>query len=466
MRSSLLLAALALPAFACGNAPPTPGTVRARISTDLANVLKESKAAADGGTANLPGSALLGYATAATGVSSTTTARLLALVPHLALPAERGVIAADGPSTFDPDAAIQWLNDHLFTDQNYLGDGVYRVPPELACTTETVDSSGNVTSTIDPACVTQVTKADLRIRTEDDDGLHFWIQLDADHDEPLGILLRHDELAVTVNLDDAGHAMIALAEAFGDHAPNAALAGQITADLKILGTAHAVASLTFDRPLAIALADQGAPLDGPTATRFTSAAADVASVELDGNAPLLAMHLGLGETTAHLPDPTAFTDLDLAGATADAAFDGATLTLANVSLGNHTTTVGKGGIQAIAIDLDPNDGRSLSATLTGDTATGLSTITVSPRFDLHLAIDHAALGDTAPVYDVTRVQLDGSLRGDGSNQLEVLTGSLALTTTPAQYGFTATAGQCVTSSSVTDTTSLTSYTQYAVGTCH
>jgi hypothetical protein len=76
------------------------------------------------------------------------------------------------------------------------------------------------------------------------------------------------------------------------------------------------------------------------------------------------------------------------------------------------------------------------------------------------------LGDTPPVYDVMRVLLDGSLRGsDASTQVEVATGSFSLATSPAGHGFTASAGQCVTSTDVIDTATGRSYTQYTVGAC-
>jgi len=67
---------------------------------------------------------------------------------------------------------------------------------------------------------------------------------------------------------------------------------------------------------------------------------------------------------------------------------------------------------------------------------------------------------------VTRVQLDGSIRGrDNSSQVEIVSGRLALTTNPASYGFSAAAGQCVTSTTVADSTTGQLYTQYSVGSC-
>jgi len=467
MRTSPALTLLATSLVACGTDPPTPSEVRARVASDLGNVLHETKTAYDASTVNLPQppSALIGGA-----LDSTGTAARVAEV--LRIPRASRTVALDAPAdgSFDPDAAIKWLNDNLFTDANYLGDGIYKVPPELVCTTETVAPDGTITDTIDPDCASRLALAQLRVRVEDSGNgtLRFAIQLDPDHDEPLAFLLRHDEVAVSLVLDDAGRAMISLAQLFGEQAPNASLSGQATADLQILGSAHARASLSFDRAISVKVADQGADLDGPAAVRFSSAAAQVVAIELDGGASVARLDLGLGATALHLAGDTTTKDVDLAlpGATMNAVFTNDRLAIDHLSLGTAQTVVRYAGAVGATIDLNPNDARSLSATLTADPATGIATIAVSPRLDLQTTTDHAVIGDTPPVYDVTRVQLDGTLRGSGaSNSIEVATGAFSIATNPAQYGFVASAGQCVTSTDAYDATTGAAYTQYAVGAC-
>jgi hypothetical protein len=91
---------------------------------------------------------------------------------------------------------------------------------------------------------------------------------------------------------------------------------------------------------------------------------------------------------------------------------------------------------------------------------------VSPKLDARMAIDHAALGDSAGVYDVTRVLIDGTLhRSDASDQVEVVSGEFSIVTNPASYGFTATAGQCVSSTESLDATTDLYYTEWSVGAC-
>jgi hypothetical protein len=352
---------------------------------------------------------------------------------------------------FDTDSIIELLQNELFTDANHLGDGVYQVPPSMIC------EDGDV------ECATEFAKVQLRVRVEDDDdALKFWIQVDANHDEPLGFKLGRTELAITVDLDEAEDAVRALAPVFGEQAPNAELGGRITGSLRIHGRAHAAASVTFDRALSIKFADQGVNLDSDGAFRMASAAGDIFAIDLDGNAAKASFGLGLGLTTLHVPgdEVEASTDVLIGGATVNAQAHGSTLTLTNLSLGNQTTTVHTGGALELSIDLNPNDGRKLDATVTLDTA-GNETLAVSPKLDLQTFVS-----DAPNPYNVTRVLLDGSLRGDAlGEQVEVLSGSFSIQTNPAAFGFSAAAGQCVFATEMSDDTTFTSWTQYSVGTC-
>lgn len=468
----LTLSLLSTALIACGDGPPDPSEVRSALRNDLGHVLREGQASMDA-TTNMPSGTAFGFATIALG--GTDGAALRAMAPVSRFLNDLNPDLRDGTAGFDEetgsDAVIQMLEQELFTDANYLGDGVFRVPASLVCEQTTYDpDTGIETTSIDPDCAQKLDLAQLRIRVaSEDDGLRFYIQVDANHDEPLAFFLSHTKLAVTLDLDEATAAMAALAPIFGETAPNADLSGEITGAIEIRGAAHAGVSLSFDRALSIKFADQGVDLDGANATRFTSAAGTIIAVDLDAHATKASLDLGLGKTTAHIPgdalEPQA-TDFSLGGATVSARYQANTLTLTNISLGDTTTTLSKGGVQGLAIDLNPADGRSLDATITTDPVSGDETLEVSPRLDLRTSVDHAVLGDEAPVYDVTRVQLTGSLRGSAfGDVVEVLSGSLAVDTNPADYGFAAIAGQCVQSTDVFDDVTYTSYTTYAVVAC-
>ncbi|HEU4729376.1 MAG TPA: hypothetical protein VFT22_15850 [Kofleriaceae bacterium] len=465
--SLALLSTLA--ATGCHDDPPTPTEVRGAITSDLGNVLRESDAAITGSTDAIPGSSALTLVDHLLGTSTQTSLPLRALTSRLAARVP-SFAAADATKTIDADAEVSALNDKLFTDANHVGDGVYQVPASLVCTSTTVDSTGQTVETIDQDCADQLAKIDLRVRTAKEDGaLVFALQIDADHDEPLILSLTHTSIAITVDLDGTQRAFVALASLYGEDLPNASLSGQVTGKLEVLGAAKARASLTIDRALAIAFAKAGVDLAGPDAFVFTSARAEVFAVTLDGAARSGSFALGLGESAFKLPADASGkrTELDLGGATATATFaNGQPLELTHLGLGDRTTTLLINGERGLAIDLNPQDGRTFDLDVSRDAATGLDTITVKPRLDLQLAIDHVVLGDEPPVYDVTRVLLDGSLRSsDTSDEVEVASGSFGISTDPAGHGFTAAAGQCVTSSEAIDPTSGQSFTQWAVGAC-
>ncbi|MEO8840458.1 MAG: hypothetical protein ABI591_00920 [Kofleriaceae bacterium] len=334
---------------ACGS-EVMPSDVRARITADLGNVLRESK------RTPLPGTAVLGF---------------LSIVP----------------TAIDPDASVKFLNERVFSDANFLGGDVYRLSPELLC------PDG------DTACATRIAQAGARIRvTDDDNGLYFHIQLDADHDEPIELTLTHDDLTATIDLDDADAAMIAVARGLGETAPNAVVSGQITAELNV-ANGRATASLSIDHPVSIAFADQAAPLDGDNAVRFTMTTGGVA-IDPDG------MHVTLGASTAHVP--------------------GIDLTLSPVV-----------------------------ATLI--TANTLDTIVGS--FDLQIATAQPQVP-----YSIASVMFNGSLQSS-ADQLQVLSGTLALATDPDPYGFLATVGQCLSAADAYDAISSTDYMQYSVVDC-
>ena len=416
---------------ACSAAPPpSPSAVRSRIDADLGHVLREAKAAADASTANVPGAMTLGAV----------------------LPVRLGVTL---PALPDPDTTTAWLDDHVFSDANALGDGVFAIPPEVAC------AAG------DAACAQRLADAQLRVRVEQDDSgaLRFAVQIDAAHDEPLSFLLSNDELAIALDLDGSEQAVIAAAQLLGEQAPMVQLQGAATADVTILGRAHAKLSLAIVRALSLALAPQGVMLADDGAFRFASAPGQVLAAELDGNAPLATLDLGLGDTIVHLPGDatTASTDVDLAGATASASYaPGGALVLEHVSLGGKTTMLGRASAIGRMIDLNPDDGRAFDASITANSSG--ETLIVSPRFDLRQTIDHTALGDVPPVYDPTRVLVDGALLTSAS-QVEVATGTYALATSPAQYGFSATTGQCVAPTAAHDAASGQDYTAYVVSAC-
>lgn len=445
--------------------PPSSSTIRSHLTDDLGRVLKEATAASQTPVPGATSLSLLGSVLPAiplSGSGAAFTARLGDLVAAVAA-SPKAPRAAAGLG-LDADATVAYLNEKIFIDANHVGDGIYKVPAALACTRTTVATGGATTETVDADCARQFDEVQLRIRVEQDDArLRFAIQLDAQHDEPISLSLGHDTLGVSFNLDDAGKALAALAKLTGVAAPNVRLAGQITAQLDVLGAGHARAALTIDRDVVIAVADAGKELSGSDAFKLASVKARVLTVELDGGAKTAAFELGLASTSVAIPgtNPVA---IDLGGATAKAVLAaGQPLQVTHVGLGDRTFTVSRNGRRAIAIDLNPDSGRALDATITA-AATG-ETLAVSPKLDLRIAVDHAALGDTRGVYDVTQVRLDGAIQSAPTSGFAVATGSFGLVTDPASYGVSAVAGQCVRSTTAVDPASGRSYERWSAATC-
>jgi len=364
-----------------------PATVRTRITTDLGNVLHQAQAASQ---LAMPGKIALGY-----------------VMPAL-------------PALPDPDAAIAWLTDTVFTDADYLGGDVFRFPAESVCKTDSV---------VDPACVAAVDQAQLRIRVQVDDQLRFYPQLGPNHDEPIEIDVTHDGIAVHANLDGADAALLALAAAYGGPAPAAQLSGELTLELQVVGPAHVLAAVTVDRPIAIALADPTGLFESDGAIRFAAPASQPLSFEVDATARTFVADLAVANVTAHLPGR----DFMLAAATGDASYDGSALALTGVAL-SASESVNAHVAATLAVS-------SFDATLAD--AAGLETLTPSPRLELASFVDHGLLGDAAPAFDVTHLVLDGAVRGDAT-MLAVMTGALTVTTSPTPFGFVASAGACVT----------------------
>jgi len=470
--SSLLLLPLIL--IGCGSDAPPPDKVRARIASDLVAVADQAEASTAEGQSfpdttafSFLGSAVGGQfgdvldletesSVPFIGAVKTRIASFMGARTDTRELKEHNLFAEeDGEGIdFDGAEAAQWLNDNIFTDANHQGDGVYKVPASLVCT----DEDGLV----DDDCVEGYEQIQLRVRvSEDDDVLRFAIQLGPNHDEPLEIGLSAKLLSVTVDLDETEDVAKAMMPK-GEEAPNFALTGEVTAKLEITGANAARISLDVDRNVRVQFAEAGESLSGPNAADFSTGKAHVFALSLDGNQKSMEAALGLGRTEAHIPgdefDPR--TDLVLPGLTGTAKYaEGLPLRVSGISLGGETTTLKRDGVMALAVDLNANDGRKFDAELSNNL------LSVTPRVDFRVQQNHAALGDSQPVYDVTRVFLEGGLKGRTDDRVEV-TGAFSIETNPASFGFAATAGQCVGGAEIYDSTRDEYYTQFSVGACN
>ncbi|HUJ57963.1 MAG TPA: hypothetical protein VLX92_05710 [Kofleriaceae bacterium] len=383
---------MSLIAVAACSPPPAPSAVRAKVDTDLGGLLASARAAQDGITA--------------------------ALDAHSTLAVVGGLCGLSAPS-WDPAAVTGWLDQQVFADANTKGDGRYELPAALFCG-----------DTPDPACTERVALAQPAVRVEQDDPgtMRFAIELDADHDEPLVFQLQPGELDATLDLDGEDAAIGAFAQLLGAEPVSAGATGYASAIVSSVDASSIVAMVGVDNTIEVQGSVSATISDG-----------ELISLGADGSAPAGTLALAFGELALHLPGVPS-TDLDLPSATGSVSLSpSGLLELDQLWLGDRTTTLSRGGVPALTIDLDPDDGRSVSA-MVGATAT------VTPRLDLRRTVDDAALGET-PAFDVTEVVVDGTLASTPvADQVAVQQGSFTATTEPASFGFAASAGQCVSAS--------------------
>jgi len=388
------------------------------------------------------------------------------------------------PAPIDVEAHIAYLNDRLFADARHRGDGIYEIAPELVCPSVAPGGGG---SGVDPACAAAIDQLAPRIRTavmpttlltDTSAGVVFALQLGPAGDEPLTIELLHHELAPSLvstelraelDLDQLQRALDGLSGAAAAYVPRTALSGHVRARLQG-DPSGASFDLWIDRQLSMRIAGPGGALDGADALALSSAADSqlpVLSIVLAPRSPQGVLDVRLGATAVELPTRGKRLGLDLAGLTASTVMDRfLPLEVVDIGFGGRPVVVTVDGARAQTLDVNPDDGHDFNVIVQRDEAVrSLQTLQVHPRLDLRMTVDHAVFGDAAPLYDTTRVVLDGVVRTTSApDRLEVTDGTYRLETDPVGHGFEATAGQCVTGVDSTDPGPLV--VRWSVGACN
>jgi hypothetical protein len=441
----------------CTDDRTPPVDVHGPITSDLGDLLREANTAIVGTRDVLPAPFALALFERVLGIHTP-----LAEVVH-----QIAAQLAAEPARIDVDRTIAYLNDQLFDDASQVGDGLYRILPERVC--RPAASPGGSGGDLDTACAATFGHLQPRIRTaampvtpagaSANGGVVFALQLGAAHDEVLTVTLAHTQLAPSLiltslraelDLNLLQGALDGLAGVADATVPRTALSGHLIATLQGDPTGAAL-SLRIDRPLAIRIAGESGALEAADAVVLSSAASEVPvfGVVLAPASPGGTLHVNLGATVIQLParaDGRRF-GLDLAGLTAAAALEGyLPLEVVDIGFGGRPAVVTVNGARAQTIDINPSDGHDVNVLVQRDEEIDAEhTLQFNPRLDLRMTADHAALGDAVPLYDTTRVFLDGIVRTTPeSNRLEVTSGTYRLETDPAGNGFEAAAGQCVT----------------------
>lgn len=426
---------------ACGDSKPTPEPteVRLGLAQSLNATLPEVKAAMESdANARVPTSELQRLADMLQpGQSQEVLARVDGLTNK--------VTSAE----LDADKLSNLLDNYLFNDANHQGGGVYPISARLACAESYDAETGEPSATLDPDCEAQIEQLQPKVRVRGDaDKLDFTLILGPSKSEPLGLSLSKTEIAVHVDLGETAEIVKDLMAQGGTTPPNVDVDGTIAFGLTVLGPKHVEVRAEIEDALKLAFAPAGVSLSSADAVRFSSEASKVFAWEVDATAEKVSAALDLGTTKLHTPasgtdEPMIDLDIPAIEATVVVEKD-QPVKINGVSLGDRDLTVAANGSRAATISLNADHGRKVDIAVTEPSA-GETQMAFSTAFDLRMDVNQAALGEDPELFQIKRVLLDGATPtiSSSGDVLRVVSGSFAVTTDPAQYSVTATAGQCL-----------------------
>ena len=353
------------------------------------------------------------------------------------------------------------LAERLFTADNYEGDGVYRIPVDMVC------SADDTTGEMDPECVEQWERAELRIKVElVDDGLDFTLLVGPDRAAPLALELRPARVTVVIDLGEAADAIRFLA-------PEAELPDVLEGVVAFSLVVNGPDDVSFEIAVREAVRVEANTAEGRLS--FATEAKDpLASLRIEAAARRLTALFDLGRTQLSMPNQmgdesslaSGTWSIDLRGLSFTAtAQDGADeIVIDNIGLGDDTSTIKLDDIQLVGIDLNPADGRRYKMTLRPDPAGGLPIVTFEPGVELLVDLFLQPLADAGDAVDPWalddsyRIALDGdqpatqSIAPDDTTgapgALRIARGTLAIESDTASV--TVATGQCLLADEVTE----------------
>lgn len=407
------LSAASLGLSGCGSNAAEPADAQARVQSLLPGLVSSTGNALTGSD-SIPAIAWLDQ-----GMVSLETAfpQLSAMVPGTGTDGETEPVftikaLADEATDEFTDELAAALALQIFNEQNYEGDGYYRLNGELLCTS--TDETGEP----DAECVAELDRAEIRIHASlvGDDGIDLGLAIGPDRDEPVLLELRPARLSLVVDLAAAKNAVTHLA---GDEAELPEVMEGILALSLIV---HAQDDISIEAAARTAVRLEVALPDMPAPFRFSTEAKDpLVAVRFQGTTQM-EVSQDLGRTELSMPwslssdsDAGEVLSVVLAGmsATTTLRADATEAVIRNIGLGDGTTSIKLDDHTLFALDLNADLGRRFDLTIR-PSDTGLPTFTLSPGFDLSLTFDNTPLieaGDE-PAEDLINATYRISLTGD------------------------------------------------------
>lgn len=350
------------------------------------------------------------------------------------------------------DELVTRLREEVFIDANLDADGTnatqvtYRLGPNVLCEAEAsgdvalpeVDPTSSApasepsTPMLDPECVANAEKANLRVRLSQpnpkDVDLTFIVG--EENLEPLTLQLYDDRIGMKVDLAQG----LAAIEAMGEDVEQLdSLEGLL--QLQLVKNAALDYSLQFSvlEELNLSMHDD----NGDNLSYSLGAANPTVELNVNGNTktvsatynygtmqwlvPLRMLADMFGEDSAAapaapLPEPekqySGVVEMLIAGYTGTMSYTAESdeFRFSNVSLGNRTSTLKHNENVLAAVDLNPNDGRGFDMVIrtnrddaNGDTAL----VSIDPTIDLNIAVHFAHIADQV---DVPETMMNDELR--------------------------------------------------------
>jgi hypothetical protein len=363
-----------------------------------------------------------------------------------------------GDDFFDDEMSgeeiAQFLAERIFTDENYEGDGYYRVPDDLLC----VDT---FTGEINQTCAEELEAVQLRVRAvlAGADGVDISIVIGPSRVAPVMFELRPDSLAVVVDLGDLRAAAVFLADLAGEVLEDVpdVLEGVVALAVIVHGDEH----VSLEAAVREAITIEGDGVSVSLAARDPMFALEIDVPEESVTASVDIGPLNVKGPWAEMDEDSLATgegELSLQGFSADITLqEGAkTLQIENISLGAGTSTLSLDGHVLLAVDFNADSGRAFTLTVLPEEGE-LPTFGFDPEFDLSLAFDLQPLadaGDEVPDFllgETVRVAITGDqptiqpveAQGEFPGGIRVVSGELLLSSTGADREIVVAAGSCL-----------------------
>ena len=287
---------------------------------------------------------------------------------------------------------------------------------------------------------------------------------------PVSLDVWGDRVALEADLGGIKGAIEHVGSALGEPVEGLpeTMSGRARAELRASGAK----ALTFDLSVlqALRVADSAEGFDisvapaSPALSMTADPDADTLSVDVDWGAIDLAFPLDYETYDEQTGEPSGSVshayDLHLGGASASALLTVGQdlLAIQNIGLGADTTTLDIDGKRVVALDLNPDSGRAFDVSFApnGDAMD----VSVSPEFDLSLVLAFHQIASSFPELELGEWALDDtlsvSLTGTdpkltvGESGLEVVQGTLTISSLAEGITHSAQANQCVVEADVSE----------------